>query len=247
MFAYIIWGIIILAIILSFRRLASGLIVTIVLIAAVFFVVFIIDRASDVPIRDYIPMEWFDETMDEPERKAKEVGEGFTEAGKDVADTVDEKGKELDIKYGTGDSKEWVDVEEEDNEEENNDESKDEEKEDGDKEDGDKEDKDKKEGSKENKDKKDKKEGSKQDKEGKKKNKKKEDETTKKLKSDEGLYVEYEDVEDIIKEYLGDINEEDKDIMKTMSGIYKTKFEGEDIVVWNNKGTGNEGLYVKYK
>src|SRR5699024_3411532 len=139
-----------------------------------------------------------------------------------------------------GDSKEWVDVEEEDNEEENNDESKDEEKEDGDK-----EDKDKKEGSKENKDKKDKKEGSKQDKEG--KNKKKEDETTKKLKSDEGLYVEYEDVEDIIKEYLGDINEEDKDIMKTMSGIYKTKFEGEDIVVWNNKGTGNEGLYVKYK
>src|SRR5699024_3702501 len=226
MFAYIIWGIIILAIILSFRRLASGLIVTIVLIAAVFFVVFIIDRASDVPIRDYIPMEWFDETMDEPERKAKEVGEGFTEAGKDVADTVDEKGKELDIKYGTGDSKEWVDVEEEDNEEENNDESKDEEKEDGDK--------DKKEVSKENKDKKDKKEGSKQDKEGKKKNKKKEDETTKKLKSDEGLYVEYE-------------NEEDKDIMKTMSGIYKTKFEGEDIVVWNNKGTGNEGLYVKYK
>src|SRR5699024_2027038 len=140
---------------------------------------------SDVPIRDYIPMEWFDETLDEPERKAKEVGEGFTEAGKDVADTVDEKGKELDIKYGTGDSKEWVDVEEEDNEEENNDESKDEEKEDGDK-----EDKDKKEVSKENKDKKDKKEGSKQDKEGKKKNKKKEDETTKKLKSDEGLYVE---------------------------------------------------------
>src|SRR5699024_4372732 len=221
MFAYIIWGIIILAIILSFRRLASGLIVTIVLIAAIFFVVFIIDRASDVPIRDYIPMEWFDETLDEPERKAKEVGEGFTEAGKDVADTVDEKGKELDIKYGTGDSKEWGDVE--------------------------KEDKEKKEVSKENKDKKDKKEGSKQDKEGKKKNKKKEDETTKKLKSDEGLYVEYEDVEDIIKEYLGDINEEDKDIMKTMSGIYKTKFEGEDIVVWNNKGTGNEGLYVKYK
>src|SRR5699024_3929846 len=111
-------------------RLASGLIVTIVLIAAVFFVVFIIDRASDVPIRDYIPMEWFDETMDEPERKAKEVGEGVTEAGKDVADTVDEKGKELDIKYGTGDSKEGVDVEEEDHEEENNDESKDEETED---------------------------------------------------------------------------------------------------------------------
>jgi len=251
-FVYVIWGIIILAIALSFKRLVSGLVVLGVFLAALFFVTFVLDSGSDFPLRKYVPLNWFDETVEDPEGKMRELGEDFKDAGKDVAEKIDETGKKLDIKYGTGDSKEWVSVE---GGEEGTGESKDQEVE---KEQGENKKKESKEGTKKegNKNKKDKNKG-KEDKKDKgvKKDKEQVDldkkgskykKDGKELVSDE-MFIRYEEVKDVLKEELNFLGERDKELIRTMTNIYKTKFEGEDIIVWNTGGEGKEGIYVKYK
>lgn len=227
MFVYIIWGIIILAIALSFKRLASGVVMFGLLLAVVFFVTFVLDSGSDFPLRQYIPLNWFDETVEDPEGKARDVGEGFKDAGEDVAGKIDETGKKLDIKYGV-DSKEWVEVEEEEREKhESNDKE--------DKEQGEKEEK----GNKKETKQEDVKKGSKKE-----DNNKKDKE--KKLSKKE-IFIKYEEVKEVLEDDLSALSDTDKELIRTMTNIYKTEFEGEDIVVWNTGDKGKEGMYVKYK
>ena len=253
MITYIIWGIILVALVISLLRITRGVIVFLVFLAVLIFSLFFIDKGTELPIRDYVPLDWMDEMIDEPERVARETGEDIVETGEGVADKITDAGNKLDIKYGTG--KEWDSVDNNDTTEEKEDveETEKEEKEvdnekeiDKEKEDKNKEEK-KKDTSKKEKEKKKENKGNKNEskylvEKGKEKNK-----TEKASKEKDEIYVPYGEVSTMLKTELSDLSKKDKELIKSMSGIYKTKIEGEEVVIWNNKGKGNEGLNIRLK
>lgn len=81
-----------------------------------------------------------------------------------------------------------------------------------------------------------------------KKAKQKKDKPKKVKKAKQGQeFVKYTNVKKKLKEEYRELTDKDKDIIKSFSTIYKTKIEGDDIIVWNNKDKSDEGIYIKLK
>jgi len=206
MFTVILWAAIIGALIIAFKRIASGITMVFIFIAMVFFAVFMLDTVTTVPIRSYISLGWYDDTIEDPQGTVENVTQKITKGGKKAVDEINKVGKKVDVKYGTKDNKEWTKEESEVTEQEE-----------------------------------ERKETDKQD--------KKKEQSKKKDSAKKGsiIYIKYNDVKQELKSSLKDLPKEDKQIIQSMTSIYKTKIDGESIAVWNNKDKSEDGIYVQLK
>lgn len=200
MFTFILWAAIIIVLFIAFKRIARGLTVFCVFIAMVFFAVFMLDTVTTFPIRSYISLNWYDDTIEDPGGAANKVKDSVVDSGKKVADKITETGKKVDVKYGTADNKEWTAKEGEKKVEPNN----------------------------------------------------KTEETTEAKEEnvsqngESNLFIAYGDIQDELKTSLKGIPKEDKQIIESMTSIYKTTIEGTTIIV-SNKKNGETGVTVEFK
>lgn len=216
MFSYILWFLIIIAVALMAKRVFSGMLLGVMYILIIIFAVFLLDTITPFPVRDYITLEWYDDTLEEPVETVKEKAEGAKELGKKAAEYVSEAGKNLDIMYGTGLDKEWKLKEEEEDEVDEKDvvdvgELKIDEWE----------------------------TDIKVDTEG---------NWSKDIRwvEETEYFIKYKDVKKELKGKLSGLSKDDKEIVKSMTSIYKTRIEGKDIEVWNTGEDGGEGFYLRY-
>src|SRR5690625_1534404 len=255
MFTVILWAAIIGALIIAFKRIASGITMVFIFIAMVFFAVFMLDTVTTVPIRSYISLGWYDDTIEDPQGTVENVTQKITKGGKKAVDEINKVGKKVDVKYGTKDNKEWTKEESEVTEQE----------EENVKQKINKRGKkaveeinkvgkkvDEKYGTKDNKEwKKEESEVTEQEEERKETDKqdKKKEQSKKKDSAKKGsiIYIKYNDVKQELKSSLKDLPKEDKQIIQSMTSIYKTKIDGESIAVWNNKDKSEDGIYVQLK
>lgn len=209
MFTVILWIAIIVAIVLAFKRLARGLTVFCIFVAMIFFAVFMLDSVTTFPIRDYLSLKWYDDTIEDPKGKIENVTEVVVDGGKKAVDTINETGHRVDVKYGNEHNKEWV--EDKDKKPEETESSKDTTEEES---------------------------------------KKREKVKTSEREMDvtgETMFVPYSEVDSVLTNELKDLSKDDKQIIESMTSIYKTKINGTKMDVWNNKEKGDYGVYIKLK
>lgn len=218
MFSYIIWFLIILILILIAKRLFEGIILGILYIFIVFFGIFLLDTVTPFPLRDIVSLDWYDKTVEDPGEAVVGVVGVSKKAGEKAIDKVTEAGDNLDVHYGTKYDKEWTKKEGEESEEDNlGGESNVVET---------NKDKDISEVKNIEKDKKDK------------------PKTNTDLEGKE-IYIEYGEVKELLAGELNNLDEGDKDIIRAMTSVYRTRLKGKDIEVWNTGDRGGEGVHVK--
>lgn len=102
MFAYIIWGIILLLVFLLRERLAGFFVGSLVLLVMVFISLFILDFYTvwDPNNQGLVNLHLYNQTVEDPAKAASEIGEMVTDAGKDVTKGVSETGSTLDEQFG---------------------------------------------------------------------------------------------------------------------------------------------------
>lgn len=86
---------------LARKNITNGIVGIGFLACLVLFVMFMFDRFSVVPVREYVNMDKYDETIANPTGVIGDIGEGIYEKGKEVGTTILDKGDELDEYYGT--------------------------------------------------------------------------------------------------------------------------------------------------
>src|SRR5690625_2583076 len=98
MFTVILWAAIIGALIIAFKRIASGITMVFIFIAMVLFAVFMLDNINKVPIRNYISISWKDETIEDTQGTDEKVTKKKTKRGKKAENKINKAGKKADEK-----------------------------------------------------------------------------------------------------------------------------------------------------
>lgn len=106
MLKILLWVAIIILIALIAKRIGHGLLVFGVMIGAIFLSIFMLDTFTTFNARNYVPIGFYDKTVDDPKEvaeslKEKVVGEVELGKGKEVVDKINGIGDTVDKKYGT--------------------------------------------------------------------------------------------------------------------------------------------------
>lgn len=110
----IIWIVIIALAIYAIRAIGRFVFGVVVLIAMIFFSLFMLDNFTNHDLRRYIDIRFYDQTLDDPQAKAGELLEVGRETGIKVVEEVDKVGYTIDEEFGINRkeySKEWGDSE----------------------------------------------------------------------------------------------------------------------------------------
>lgn len=98
----LLWVAIILLIYFVMKRFGSGLVVAGVLLGSIFLSIFMLDTFTTFEVRKYIPIAFYDKTIENPKEVATGIKEQVVVVGTSSVDKVNEVGDNADIKYGTG-------------------------------------------------------------------------------------------------------------------------------------------------
>lgn len=83
------------------NRIARFVTVTLVFISALFIALFLLDNFTTFNFRSYVPTAFYDDTVENPKDKAKEVKDKAYETGEGAIKRVKDMADETDYKYGT--------------------------------------------------------------------------------------------------------------------------------------------------
>lgn len=97
-----IWGAIILLLILGAKRIGRGLVGVGVLVASLFLAIFLLDTFTMFDTRRYIPIAFYDKTIEDPQGTVQGLKEGAGTTGQSWKDRINLVGEKADEKYGTG-------------------------------------------------------------------------------------------------------------------------------------------------
>lgn len=98
------------------RRIISGAVVSVIFIGVVFFSIFLLDWYSDVDVRKYTDIGWYDDTIENPVQVGKDLVKGAGEKVKGANDKLMDDSNKIDKKLGISkdDSGLWGSSSEED-------------------------------------------------------------------------------------------------------------------------------------
>ncbi|PER55659.1 hypothetical protein CN495_07860 [Bacillus thuringiensis] len=222
MFVYITWGLVGILLFLLAKRIGAGVVGVGVFVGAVFLTIFMLDTFTVINVRNFVPVHFYDDTIEDPKGAVNKVGEKLGEAGEKSADKINNIGENANRYFEVEDSKEkgdktWV----------KGDEVTD----------------------KENASKK--LTGDAEEKKEKKGSAKKEEESPKEKKgtisSGSSTFVKYTEIDSLLQTRYKELPHEDTEILKSISPILRTKVEGEKIIVDNRGDRYKEGFTVHMK
>lgn len=222
MFVYITWGLVGILLFLLAKRIGAGVVGVGVFVGAVFLTIFMLDTFTVINVRNFVPVHFYDDTIEDPKGAVTKVGEKLGEAGEKSADKINGIGENANRYFEVEESKEkgdktWVKRDEVTEKEKS---SK--------KDAGDADEKKEKKGSS-----------------------KKEEEPQKGKKgataSGSSTFVKYTEIDSLLQTRYKELPHEDIEILKAISPILRTKVEGEKIVVDNRGENYKEGFMIHMK
>lgn len=109
MFVYITWGLVGILLILLAKRIGAGIVGVSVFVGAVFFTIFMLDTFTVINVRNFIPVKFYDETVEDPKEAVSKVGKAVTKAGEKSADKINDMGENANKYFAVEESKETGD------------------------------------------------------------------------------------------------------------------------------------------
>lgn len=87
--------------ILLLKKIIGIAVGIIVFFAITFISLFIIDNYTTIDLRSYIPIAFYDDTIENPKETAEKIKEKSYSVGEGAIERINEKGAETDYRYGT--------------------------------------------------------------------------------------------------------------------------------------------------
>lgn len=109
LFSYITWGLVIIILLLLAKRIGRGVFGVMVFVGALFFSIFMLDTFTTVNVRNYLPIGFYDKTIEDPKGTAEKVGNSLKGAGEKAVDKVNDVGDNADKYFAVEKSKETGD------------------------------------------------------------------------------------------------------------------------------------------